>query len=198
MATRKSLRVAFRKFAAHLRRTRRSQKIQSTSHPLKRTLGSCFMILQLAQIAKNHRIYHSIRSKLPETRERRTQLIQGLLLLAQANVTPLNFIGFAQLYWICAIQTYAFASEREAKTDRAIPANGPLTLLSSFLDSDEIICVGGRLKHAPLSFENKHPVIFAAHLVVNLLVRHTYIANSHSGVHLTLATLRQKFWILRA
>ncbi|XP_070526042.1 uncharacterized protein [Cardiocondyla obscurior] len=67
-----------------------------------------------------------------------------------------------------------------------------------FLDSDEILRVGGRLRHAPLPYDSKHPILLAAHPLVRLIVRQFHFRSLYGGLQLTLRTLRQQFWILRA
>lgn len=69
--------------------------------------------------------------------------------------------------------------------------------LSPFLHSN-LLRVGGRLsKSFSLGFEQKHPVLLPAkHHVTTLLVDHCHRQNLHTGPHLLLSLLRQKYWIL--
>lgn len=61
-----------------------------------------------------------------------------------------------------------------------------------------IMRVGGRLRHAPVSDEVKHPIILPNHHhVTNLVVRHYHALVGHSGSGTTWASLRQRFWILQ-
>ena len=62
-----------------------------------------------------------------------------------------------------------------------------------------IIRVGGRLQHAPLPFETKHPIVLPSnHYVTRLIVQHYHVINGHCGFALLHSYLRQRFWILRA
>lgn len=62
-----------------------------------------------------------------------------------------------------------------------------------------LLCVGGRLKHAPIQDDAKHPVILPKkHHVVDLIVRHNHAIAGHSGVEYVLSIIRNKFWIVKA
>ena len=63
----------------------------------------------------------------------------------------------------------------------------------------ELLSVGGRLKHAALSDEAKHPVILPKkHHIVDLIVRHYHHKSGHSGVEHVLSLIRERFWIVKA
>ncbi|XP_033213951.1 uncharacterized protein LOC117171014 [Belonocnema kinseyi] len=55
-----------------------------------------------------------------------------------------------------------------------------------------------RLQHAPISFDEKHPIILPQHHLSKMLAVRAHIRSLHGGLQLTLNTLRQSFWILRA
>ena len=104
----------------------------------------------------------------------------------------------AQIFWIRSIQK-ATLSPIISDLEKTPPlVKGPLASLTPFLDHDHVLRVGGRLQKSSLSHESKHPAILAAHLLVDLIIRHTHVTQCHSGLQLTLSTLRQKFWILKA
>ncbi|XP_065093725.1 uncharacterized protein LOC135714319 [Ochlerotatus camptorhynchus] len=72
-----------------------------------------------------------------------------------------------------------------------------LKWLSPFIDQDDLIRVGGRLRNAALSDFVKHPVVLSAkHPLSTLLASFFHLKLLHAGPQLLLATLRQKFWIL--
>ena len=63
---------------------------------------------------------------------------------------------------------------------------------------DELLCVGGRLRHALILEEAKHPVLLPKkHHVVELIVRHYHLISGHSGKEHVLLLLRDKFWIIK-
>ena len=62
---------------------------------------------------------------------------------------------------------------------------------------DEILCVKGRLHLSDLSNSAKHPMILPSkHHVTDILIE-SYHSHGHVGPTQVLASLRQKFWILR-
>ena len=56
--------------------------------------------------------------------------------------------------------------------------------------------VGGRLKHAPIPYQAKHPAILPKkHDIVPLILLHLHQRQNHSGVEHILTELRQRFGI---
>lgn len=104
------------------------------------------------------------------------------------------------LGWIRTIQSEEFKEELLAiKRTEALPLRSPLIKLTPFLDKQGILRVGGRLKHAQLAYDEKHPAILPttspfARLVIEVCHRRTL----HGGVQLTLGALRQEYWIPRS
>ena len=64
---------------------------------------------------------------------------------------------------------------------------------------DGLLCVGGRLRHAPLENTAKHQVILPKqhHVVATLIARHYHQLSGHSGLEYVLSLTRQKFWIVK-
>ena len=61
------------------------------------------------------------------------------------------------------------------------------------------ICVGGRLRHAPVASQAKHPLVIPSqHPIALLLIRHHHEILGHAGREHVLSVLRQKFSILNA
>ncbi|XP_031336996.1 uncharacterized protein LOC116166263 [Photinus pyralis] len=70
--------------------------------------------------------------------------------------------------------------------------------LTPFLDGN-IIRVGGRLRNADCSFDVKHPILLPKKdRFVDLLIDHYHRSNLHTGPHLVLTLIRQRYWILAA
>ena len=82
--------------------------------------------------------------------------------------------------------------------DGEIEKNSPLKKLNPFLDSSGLLRVGGRLRYALISYDEKHLIILPQHQISELITAHAHIRSLHGGPQLTLHTLRQRFWILRA
>lgn len=63
---------------------------------------------------------------------------------------------------------------------------------------DDLLCVGGRLRHAPIEQEQRHPVILPKkHHVVDLIVRHFHLLSGHSGQEYVLSLIRKSYWIIK-
>ncbi|CAB4002804.1 Hypothetical predicted protein [Paramuricea clavata] len=60
----------------------------------------------------------------------------------------------------------------------------------------EVIRVGGRLKHSPLSYDNNHPVLLPTeHHISKLVIKDAHNLVRHAGCERTLCETRRKFWI---
>jgi hypothetical protein len=80
---------------------------------------------------------------------------------------------------------------------RAIGGNSTLRKLNPIMVED-VMRVGGRLERANISFHAKHPIILPPkHHLTNLIIRHYHAQDGHAGVNHVLASIRQKFWIVK-
>ena len=105
----------------------------------------------------------------------------------------------AGMFWIKIAQTSSFSREiRALNDDGEIKKNSPLKRLNPFLDSSGLLQVGERLRYAPISYDEKHPIISPRHQINELIAALAHMRSLHVGPQLTLHTLRQRFWILRA
>ncbi|XP_044582954.1 uncharacterized protein LOC123263974 [Cotesia glomerata] len=95
------------------------------------------------------------------------------------------------------IQNEQYHYEIEQIKETGETKNLRLRCLNPFIDSDGLLRVGGRLKHAPISFSKKHPILLPSrHYVTDLIIRETHEKLYHSGIQSTLSNLRHKFWLL--
>lgn len=71
-----------------------------------------------------------------------------------------------------------------------------LITLFPFIDHDGIMRVGGRLQNSSFSYNTKHPIIipYNGHLT-KLIVDYAHKGTCHGGNQLTLALVRQEYWI---
>lgn len=94
------------------------------------------------------------------------------------------------------IQEEEFKNEIKAlRSDHKIPRRSRLIALHPFLDSSGILRVGGRLKHAAVAEEVKHPILLpAAHPVTTLIITHHHEKLFHAGAQITLNSIREEFW----
>ena len=82
-----------------------------------------------------------------------------------------------------------------------MPNKEPISKQSSVMKLDPIVIdgimrVGGRLDRAPVGFEARHPIILAH--VSHLIISHFHVLTGHGGIGLTMNSLFQRFWIMKA
>ncbi|XP_011882885.1 PREDICTED: uncharacterized protein LOC105570364 [Vollenhovia emeryi] len=98
-------------------------------------------------------------------------------------------------------QRQAFALEigtLEGK-EKSIPRTSRLLALNPFLDKERVLRVGGRLKNALLSYEQRFPTILPSnHILSTLLIRETHYKNLHAGLNTISAIIRESYWIVSA
>jgi len=108
-------------------------------------------------------------------------------------------INEALTYWLRMVQSLHYSSEVAAVAcRRPLPRQSNLSALTPFADEDGVLRVGGRLKHAVLSFDERHPrIIPPQSRLTRLLVVSIHRRTLHGGIQLTLGTLRERFWLPR-
>ena len=109
----------------------------------------------------------------------------------------LSEINAASRIVIKIVQLQHFPEELEAlKSGRLVKNNSKLSLLYPML-IDGAICVGGRLRHAPVPPQAIHPLLIPSeHSIATLLIRHHHEILGHAGREQVLSVLWQKFWII--
>lgn len=114
------------------------------------------------------------------------------------RVLSTHELANARTFWIKKVQSEAFSEDITLMRDnKPLPRRSQLRTLTPFLDQEGVLRVGGRLRNAPLPFEEKHPAILPkrAHLS-SLLVDAAHTATLHGGTQLTLSYLLRRVWIL--
>ena len=82
---------------------------------------------------------------------------------------------------------------------KQLTKNSSILSLTPFIDDNGLIRVRGRLQNANLSYSQKHPIILKGnHAFSKLLIQYTHLKTLHGGNQVTLAYLRQKYWITKA
>ena len=72
-----------------------------------------------------------------------------------------------------------------------------LKSLYAFLDEQGLIRVGGRLRHANIHYNQKHPILLHhKHQLTYLILEHEHKRQLHAGPQLLLACVRKTFWPL--
>jgi len=97
------------------------------------------------------------------------------------------------------MQNQAFCSEISAlRQNKNLKTSSKLLSLHPFIDGKDLLRVGGRLRHAPLSFAQKHPILLSSnHILTRLLIEREHKRLLHSGPQALLAAIRRKYWPLR-
>ncbi|XP_073979987.1 uncharacterized protein [Rhodnius prolixus] len=107
-----------------------------------------------------------------------------------------NDLEKAELSWIRYIQALSFESDIK-KLKNKLEVSNLLKSLCPFIDSDGLLRVGGRLKHANLDPDHKYPLLLPEdHYITRLILKRIHIKTLHGGPQLLLATARTKYWPL--
>ncbi|XP_055584794.1 uncharacterized protein LOC129737659 [Uranotaenia lowii] len=92
-------------------------------------------------------------------------------------------------------QCETFPEELKAlRTNHDIRTSSPLSSLNPVL-VDGIMRVGGRLRHAAISEDRRHPfILHPKHPLTKTIMRHYHLKNFHAGQQLLVSTVRERFW----
>lgn len=98
------------------------------------------------------------------------------------------------------VQQQHFGDEiRELKKSKVVSANSKLRSLNPLIDNEGLLRVGGRLSHAELSYDAKHPILLPkGHTFTRLIIHNEHIRNMYSGIQATIYAVRNKFWPMSA
>lgn len=101
----------------------------------------------------------------------------------------------AKVVLIKLVQCKEFKDElKTLRNGNKIARTSKLIALHPYLDKKDILRVGGRLKHATILENSKHPILLpASHPVTTLLITHFHERLLHSGVQTTINTIREEF-----
>ena len=79
-----------------------------------------------------------------------------------------------------------------------IPISSPLVGLAPFLDEQGVMRVGGRVQSAPLTYDQKHPIIVHhKSILAQRIVAKYHDPKKHAHAPTTISHIRSKFHILR-
>ena len=95
------------------------------------------------------------------------------------------------------VQKSEYSKElQELRSSNTVNSHSNLKSLSPFLDDEGLLRVGGRLSHAQLHYDERHPVILPANsFLTKLIVRFEHERLLHSGAQAVLFSLRSRYWI---
>lgn len=96
------------------------------------------------------------------------------------------------------VQESSFEEEIDALKAN-LKIKSALKKLDLFLDTNNLIRVGGRIKHSDLPYNAKHPILLPGKgTLVKLLVEHFHKTYCHVGAYSLEAILSRNYWILSA
>lgn len=95
------------------------------------------------------------------------------------------------------LQSLHFSKEIQELRKGEVRCNNQLARLKPFLDVDDIVRVGGRLEHANIPFDQKHPILLPSrNYIVSLMLKREHLRLGHSGAQTVLSNFKLRFWPL--
>ena len=97
------------------------------------------------------------------------------------------------------VQEEEFSEERKDLQSRGfVKAGSSLRSLNPFIDSDDVVRVGGRIKNCGLDYDATHPMILPyKHHITDLIIRNCHENVGHLGRNSVLSRLGENFWIVK-
>lgn len=121
-----------------------------------------------------------------------------------SNSTPINLFltnherHSSLMLVVKHVQSESF-KEEVSQLINATSLPKPFRKLNPFIDDRGILRVGGRICHAGLEFEQKHPALLPTDsLLTTKLIESIHRTHCHTGVNTTQFLLLQQFWIISA
>ena len=104
----------------------------------------------------------------------------------------------AEKYVLAALQRKHFYEEIKSIQNNE-NCSRQIQKYSPFIDNNNLLRVGGRLKYSDLNFDQKHPILLPKNsYITELIIRHYHEKNLHTGSHMLMSILKSKYWILSA
>ncbi|XP_018374037.1 PREDICTED: uncharacterized protein LOC108768190, partial [Trachymyrmex cornetzi] len=102
----------------------------------------------------------------------------------------------SRLTLVKMVQRTSFRMElHSVKRVNHVNKNSSVLKLNPFIDEQGILRVGGRLRHADVSYEYKHPILLPGkHPFTKMIILHEHVRHFHAGAQATLSAIRQRYW----
>lgn len=102
----------------------------------------------------------------------------------------------AMLRLVKNIQEHCFVKEiRNLTQNKPLSSKSKIISLQPFLDLNEILRVGGRLKNSSYGFEKRHPILLPSnHYFTDLIFIDMHEKLCHAGPQHLLESMRNEFW----
>lgn len=107
-------------------------------------------------------------------------------------------INHEKLFWIKTVQCFSFSFEiKVISQGQTLSKSNPLVRLTPYIDSEGLLRVSGRLQQSLLTDDAKHPYIIPKDSpFTQLVISDAHSRTLHGGTQMTLAYLRQTYWIV--
>lgn len=176
-----------------------SQLRCSSWQKLVRSYAYCIKYINiLRKRVQNRKTTNEDRHPLRNQHEFRTML-QTTKVQWDTLVLSIDHIRRAEMFIVKRLQQIYFKSELDSlQHELPVSKGSPLYPLTPMIDQEGILRVSGRLQYAHIPFHQRHPIILPRCRVTNMLISHFHLKALHGGLQLTLALLREKFWIIHA
>ena len=116
------------------------------------------------------------------------------------NTNPLTVSELSQAEHVILrhVQGVCFSTEMaDIRRQGHVKKSSHLVKLCPKLEND-LLVIGGRLKHAFMSDQSKNPIILPKGHRVSQLICEEYHGSSHVGTEWVLSQIRNKFWVVNA
>lgn len=121
--------------------------------------------------------------------------------ITNCKKTTMSSLCEAEKCIIKVVQAEYFSDEMSSmQFGRPIRKDSPLLKLDPFIDDSGVLRVGGRLRNAAVTIDERNPIIVPGKSwIATLLVRHFHEQIKHQGRHFTAGKIRcAGFWIIGA
>ncbi|XP_072392197.1 uncharacterized protein [Diabrotica undecimpunctata] len=118
-----------------------------------------------------------------------TQKLSGALEVSELQNSEMKIIKL--------LQNSSFSSEIADLKGNKIISNKSLLQFAPFLDKNEMLRVGGRLRYSEVTFDQKYPLLLPSkNHVVRLILKKEHLRLHHAGPQNTLSQVRLRYWPL--
>ena len=155
-----------------------------------------YLLQKFSHLAKTKRVLAYV-LRFVLTLKEKTSNIQKCNKSQFHNLTN-DELNNALLVLIKHIQSTHFSSEiLLIKNKEVLPKK--FKALNPFIDSREMLRVGGRLCNSDLIYDQKFPLLLpSTSILTTLLITEIHVSNMHAGIQTTCFLLAQRFWIFGA
>ena len=116
--------------------------------------------------------------------------------IQQLNLT-ISEIENSTKFIVKNLQNHYFAKEILELKNNSLISSKQLRSLKLFLDSEQMLRVGGRLHNANITFDQKHPYLLPSHNeTIKIMLKQEHLRMGHAGSQTVLSNFRLRYWPL--